>query len=340
MIMIVLVSTALAFIITVATVPILIRGFKRVGIVGIDVNKREKSRVPYLGGLSIIFGFSVAILLVSGIGENFNFNLDQSIAFMIVSVPIISGFIGIIDDFKSIPRIVKAVIMMIPAIPLIILHSGVPVIFLPFQVTIDLTNVSWLYWFVLVPIGITGASNAIGMTDGYNGLATGEVIIASFFLLVISYIMNANEIAILIFGALIGSSIAFFIFNKYPSKIFLGDTGSLTLGALIAIGAIIGNIEFYGVICIVPTFYELGATVYYKFKGIERREACINPVILDDGRLKPPEGAERYTLVYYILSKKSMEEKKLVYMVLVLYAICGLVALGLRGRHRISVPSS
>lgn len=331
MIMIVLVSIALAFIITVATVPILIRGFRRAGIVGIDVNKREKPKIPYLGGLSIIFGFSVAILLMSGIGENFNFNfnLDPSVAFMIVSVPIISGFIGIIDDFKSIPRMVKAVVMIIPAVPVIILHSGLPVIFLPFQMTIDLTNVSWLYWFVLVPIGITGASNAIGMTDIHNGLATGEVIIASFFLLIISYIMSANEIAILIFGALIGSSIAFFIFNKYPSKIFLGDTGSLTLGALIALGAIIGSIEFYGVICIVPTFYELGATVYYRFKGIERREACINPVILDDGRLKPPEGAERYTLFYYLLSKKSMKEKKLVYTVLVLYVICGMIALGL-----------
>jgi UDP-N-acetylglucosamine--dolichyl-phosphate N-acetylglucosaminephosphotransferase len=329
MIMIVLVSFALAFIITFATIPILIRQFRRAEIVGIDVNKREKPKIPFLGGLSIIFGFSVAILLMSGIGENFNFNLDPSVAFMIIGVPIISGFIGITDDLIRIPRMVKAVVMLIPAVPLIILHSGVPVISLPFQMTVDLTNISWLYWFVLVPIGITGASNAIGMTDIHNGLATGETVIASFFLIVIAYIMNANEIAILIFGVLIGSSIAFFVFNKYPSKIFLGDTGSLTLGALIAMGAIIGSIEFYGLVCILPTFYELGATVYYKFKGIERRDACINPVILDDGRLKPPEGAERYTLFYYILSKKSMEEKKLVYTVLLLYAICGMIALGL-----------
>lgn len=328
--MTVLASIIAAFVITFATVPILIRGLRSAGIVGIDVNKREKPRIPYLGGLSIIFGFSITILLVSSeLGANFNFDLDLTVAFVIISVSIISGFIGITDDLISIPRAVKAVVMIIPSVPLIISHLGDPVLSLPFQMAIDLTNISWMYWFVLVPIGITGASNAIGMTDIHNGLATGEAIIASFFLLIISHIMNANEIAILIFGVLLGSSLAFFIFNKYPSKIFLGDTGSLTLGTLIAMGAIMGRIEFYGAICILPTFYELGATVYYKFKGIERREACINPVILDDGRLKPPEGAERYTLFYYILSKKSMEEKKLVYTVLVLYAMCGVLALGL-----------
>jgi UDP-N-acetylglucosamine--dolichyl-phosphate N-acetylglucosaminephosphotransferase len=329
MITAVLVFIILSFVITFATTPVFINKLRKANFVETDVNKREKPKIPFLGGLTIIFGFSITVLLVSGMSGYFNLNLDPSVVVLIISIPIMSGFIGLTDDLILIPRIVKAMVMMFPAIPLIILHLGVPEILLPFKVTLDLTNLSWLYWFFLVPLGITGAANAIGFTDGYNGLATGETLLASFYLLLISFVVNANEIAILIFGALIGSCTAFLIFNKYPSRIFLGDTGSLTLGALIGMGVIIGNIEFFGVICILPTFYELSATLYYKIKGIERRGASINPVILEDGRLRPPEGSEWFTLPYLLLSKKPMHEKKLVGVLLSLYAISGVFALGL-----------
>jgi UDP-N-acetylglucosamine--dolichyl-phosphate N-acetylglucosaminephosphotransferase len=325
----ILVYITLSFILTFASIPVLINKLRKANIVETDVNKREKPKIPFLGGLTIIFGFSITVFLVSGMSGYLNLNLDPSVAFLIISVPILSGFIGLTDDLILIPRTIKAMVMMIPAVPLIILHLGVPEILLPFEVTLDLTNLSGLYWFVLVPLGITGAANAIGFTDGYNGLAAGETLLASFYLLIISFVVSANEIAILIFGALIGSCTAFLIFNKYPSRIFLGDTGSLTLGALIGMGVIVGGIEFYGVVCILPTFYELGATSYYKFKGIERRHICINPVILEDGILKPPEGSERFTLPYLLLSKKPLHEKKLVGVLLSLYAICGALALGL-----------
>ncbi len=101
------------------------------------------------------------------------------------------------------------------------------------------------------------------------------------------------------------------------------------MGATIAAGCIVGNIEFYGVLCILPAFYELVATVYYHFKKEERRDACMNPVITLDRKLEPPAGAEKYTLAFLLLSKKPMREAKLVSVMLFLYVLCGILAFGL-----------
>ncbi len=92
-----------------------------------------------------------------------------------------------------------------------------------------------------------------------------------------------------------------------------------------------GHIEFYALIAISPAFYEAIATIYFGlFKRVsDRREACHNPIINDDGTLSPPKGAERYTLAYYILSKKPMREGRLVAVILALYAVSCAIAIAL-----------
>ncbi|NYZ77916.1 hypothetical protein H0N96_00760, partial [Candidatus Micrarchaeota archaeon] len=77
----------------------------------------------------------------------------------------------------------------------------------------------------------------------------------------------------------------------------------------------------------IPAFYELAATIYYAFKRVWRRPACHNPVILKDGRLKPPKGAEHYTLFYYLLSKKPIREAGLVKTVYAIYLLFAAIAL-------------
>jgi UDP-N-acetylglucosamine--dolichyl-phosphate N-acetylglucosaminephosphotransferase len=239
----------------------------------------------------------------------------------------IAGLIGAIDDIVGISRRKKLMYTIFACIPLIVCRAGSPEIVTPFY-TFDLSSVYWLYLFVLIPIGITGAANALNMSAGYNGLESGAVVIISFFLLLVSLI-TGNEVAALIFSCLLGTAIVLYLFNKYPAKIFVGDLGTLGMGATIAAGCIIGNIEFYGFICVVPAFYELFATIYYSIKKVERRDACMNPVILSDGRLKPPKGAGKYTLAYSLLSKVPMREDKLVNKILILYATCGMLVLGL-----------
>src|SRR5437867_1372180 len=195
---------------------------------------------------------------------------------------------------------------------------------------INLTQTPLIYWFILVPIGVTGVANAMNMSAGYNGLESGQIAIVSGSLFIISSIRGTQE-SMLIFAALTGASVGLFWFNRFPPRVFIGDIGTLGLGAAIAAGAIIGGLEVYGLIAILPAFYEAVATVYFGYvrKNGDRREACHNPRIGPDGALSPPKGAERYTLAYRLLAKTPMKEARLVTVLLTLYAVAGLAAIAL-----------
>ena len=98
-----------------------------------------------------------------------------------------------------------------------------------------------------------------------------------------------------------------------------------------AAGVILAHIEFYGLVAIAPAFYELFAALYYGVSGRNpaRKKACQNPIILPDGSLCPPPGAEHYTLAYFLLSKRLAKEPRLVGRILALYLAAGLVAVAL-----------
>ncbi len=107
---------------------------------------------------------------------------------------------------------------------------------------------------------------------------------------------------------------------------FIEDIGTLSIGTLICVGVIVGNIEFYGVIAILPAFFKLFSTSYHNWKGVDRRSACRQPILLGDGRLKTPDGAKWFTLPYFILSRNPMNENELVNRMLIIYSLCGVLA--------------
>jgi UDP-N-acetylglucosamine--dolichyl-phosphate N-acetylglucosaminephosphotransferase len=134
-----------------------------------------------------------------------------------------------------------------------------------------------------------------------------------------------------VFGALFGCALGLYYFNRYPARIFVGDIGTLGLGAALAAGVILAHIEVYGFIAIAPAFFECVATGYYGVlrKNRDRKAACQHPVIQQDGSLRPHEVAERYTLAFWILSKKPMSERALVRAILGIYALAGILAIAL-----------
>ena len=107
------------------------------------------------------------------------------------------------------------------------------------------------------------------MSAGYNGLESGHTALISLTLLIISLLSDTGISFSIIFAGLFGSIYSIYLFNKYPSKIFVGDVGTLSFGAVIATACVMSNLAIYGVICIIPAFYELYATLKYKIKGIK-----------------------------------------------------------------------
>ena len=319
-------SGILAFSITFVTTPKLIEKMQIKNMTGRDVNKRDGRRVAEMGGIAAIMGFAVALTVVIGI-EKLIATVQADIVLGILGVLFITAFIGLIDDISVLSQRMKVVLVAFAALPLVIVHIGSHRVLFPFD--FGYTFPYHFYWIVVVPFAITGAANALNMSAGYNGLETGQVAIISAFLLIISIIKGANISTLLVFSGLLGASAALYYYNRFPAKTFVGDVGTLSMGAVIGAGVVIGNIQFYGVILILPAFFELASTIYHDMKHVDRKTACRHPVLLDDGRLRPPEGAKWYTLPYFILSRRPLTEKELVNRMLMLYFICGVVAVGL-----------
>lgn len=327
----VFVALGLAFVLVLVLTPSIIRKMRAGGMVGKDVNKASKAEVAELGGIAALFAFSVSLSFVVGLQKLLG-NVAEPPFLAAISVFFMAAMIGLIDDISNMRQRLKVIVLAFAALPLMLVHLGPEVIDLPFGWTLSFTGSMYLlYWIILVPIAVTGLANAVNMSAGYNGLESGQVAIVAGSLLLIGFLRDVPSHALLILATLVGCASGLFYFNRYPAKVFIGDVGTMGLGAAIAAAVVLGHLEFYGIVAIIPVFYEGAATVYYGLQGKNgtRRTACHNPVLLPDGRLRPSTGAERYTLANLILSKRPMGERNLVRVLLSLYALCGGAAIAL-----------
>lgn len=319
---------ALSFAITFFLTPVYIESALKKKIVGRDVNKGGKPLVAEMGGLALFAGMlssiSFGILVITFSDKNFE--LMTLLVASLAAIAIIA-LIGVFDDLFRISWRTKFLLPVVTSFPLVAVKAGETVMNLP---VIGNVNFGLFYNFVLVPLGVTGAANALNMSAGYNGVEAGIGAIISGTLLAIAVASGATSAAIVL-AACLGACLAFLKFNWFPARLFPGDVGTLVVGAAIASAVIVGNLEKFGVILFLPAFYELGATLYYGFKGVDRRSACNNPVISKDGRLAPPKGAEKYTLFYFLLSKKPLSEENLVKTVLAIYIVFAGIALASYG---------
>ncbi len=313
-----------AFLVTLFLTRVFIKSALRKGITACDSNKKNKQVVANMGGFALLAGITAAVSL--GIAYLSLVTLETGLfTLLLASLASITlvALIGVYDDlFKISPRL-KIVLPVFAAVPLIAVTAGETSMVLPFFGAI---NFGLAYIIILIPLGITGAANAVNMSAGYNGLEAGIGAVASAFLLTIALLANAIGAAILL-AALFGACLAFLNYNWFPARVFPADIGTYTIGTTLAVAAILGNMESFAVICLLPAFYEFAATLYYSWRKVERRSACHNPRIASDGKLSPRANSENYTLFHRILSLHPMRESRLVLTVLSLYAICGCLAL-------------
>lgn len=235
-------------------------------IVGIDINKEHKYEVAEMGGIAIVLGLIMGMMVIVG---SFTFNfLAIKINFVLAALLsiLILSIIGIIDDLLDVPQVVKAFLPLVAGIPLIALKAteSTKMIF-PFLGEIDF---GIFYLVVLIPVGISVAANLTNMLAGFNGLEAGMGIVALIGGIIISYEVKSFE-ALSLYTVTLGALISFFLFNKYPAKVFPGDVGTLTIGAVIAVGSIIGNFESYAALLLLPHVVDFFIKAANKFPSKE-----------------------------------------------------------------------
>ncbi|PIN98595.1 MAG: hypothetical protein COT90_03560 [Candidatus Diapherotrites archaeon CG10_big_fil_rev_8_21_14_0_10_31_34] len=305
---IILVFTA-SFGVTFVVTPFIIKRMQLRGITGKDMNKSNSPQIAEMGGIGIIFGFSLGIIIsifISTYLKLIEINLTIFLA-MFMTVLLI-GFIGLVDDLigwrKGIRQWQHALFPIFAALPLMAISVGDTSMSIPFIAIVEL---GIFYSLIIVPLGITGASNAFNMLAGMNGLEAGLGALIISTLLYFSFISGNVEVIFFLI-AMLGAILAFLKFNWFPAKIFPGDSLTLMLGATVATSVIVGGIEKIGVMLMTLFFVELVFKAKHNFQS-----HCFG-IPQKDGTLKPrPEGG---SLTQWIMKKGSFTEKQVTGIIL------------------------
>lgn len=313
--MILLATIFISFFCTFLILPFWIRKAKQIGLVWKDMNKpKHPKNVAGSGGIIVILGFLLGVLFYVAI-KTFYFKSMEGLVEMLallVSMLLVAG-VGLIDDLfgwqKGGLSIKSRLIMLLfAAVPLMVINAG--------ESTMMGVNFGLLYPLVLIPLGIIGAATTFNFLAGYNGLEAGQGIIILSALAVVTFITGSAWLSIVAL-CMVASLIGFYIFNKYPAKVFPGDVITYSIGAMIAIIAILGNIEKIAIIFFIPYILETGL----KLRGSLKKESFAR--VNGDKSLELPYkkiyGLEH--LAIYLL-KKIKKDKK-VYEIDVVWLIHG-----------------
>jgi UDP-N-acetylglucosamine--dolichyl-phosphate N-acetylglucosaminephosphotransferase len=258
-------SLLVSFLATMTIVKKWIRRASEIGLVGLDMNKSGKPRIPEMGGICAVFGFVLGVLVYLGI-MTFYFGSSEFVSILAVLCTVLmTSIIGIIDDISGwkigLAQWHKFVLTFFAALPLMVINAGNSIMSLPFAGTID-----WgiIYPLLIVPLGIMGASNSFNMVAGYNGLEAGMGVIILSTLSHVAFIGGAEDAMILALCMDV-ALLAFLYFNWYPAKVFPGDTMTYSVGALVACVAILGDMEKIAVILFVPYAVDFFLQLRCKF---------------------------------------------------------------------------
>ncbi|NIQ38586.1 MAG: phospho-N-acetylmuramoyl-pentapeptide-transferase [Proteobacteria bacterium] len=223
-----------------------------------------KEGTPTLGGILILFALLIPTLLWA--------DLTNPFVWLVLGATLLFGLIGLTDDILKLRRgsgkglkardkiILQSLVALAVGVILVGYLEFDTRIFFPFfkRFTPDL---GWFYIPFIVLV-VLGTSNSVNLTDGLDGLAIGPALVSGgTFMLIcylaghskfaeylqIAYVKGSGELTVFC-GALVGAGLGFLWFNTYPAQVFMGDIGSLALGAALAIVAVIAKQEFLLVI--------------------------------------------------------------------------------------------
>lgn len=232
-----------------------------------------KQGTPTMGGIMFIAGIFIAIL-VTGWKD---FAQGRFGALFVFLFALVFGVIGFLDDFmkvkyhknEGLTASQKFLLQLAAAIVFTVLlrYTGylTPDLYIPFfNVSFQLP---WAVYMVFAAFVIVATVNAVNLTDGVDGLATGVTLPVALFFLAVSLMWKITDLSIFA-AALVGGLCAFLIYNFHPAKVFMGDTGSLFLGGTVCGLAFALDIPLIivlvGIIYLLETLSDIIQVTYFK----------------------------------------------------------------------------
>lgn len=264
-----------------------------------DARKVHTRPIPRMGGLAIYAGFILAVLA--------SMHVSREIMGLLVGGTVIL-IVGIIDDLKPLPARVKLLGQIVAAAVLVMFDIRIDWLTNPFG---DMIYVDYLA-VPLTIIWVVSLTNTVNLIDGLDGLAAGVSTIAAVTILLVALQQNFITVAILT-AALAGSAFGFLQHNFNPAKIFMGDTGSMFLGYMLAAISILGAVKSAATIALIVPIVALGLPILDTAFAIIRRYMSGRPIF------KPDKGHLHHRLLEMGLTQKQA--------VLLMYVISGCLGL-------------
>lgn len=233
----------------------------------------KKQGTPSMGGIFMIGAFAIATLF---------FVKDNPDAIVVLLITVGYGLVGFIDDYIKVVKkrslglrawqkvVFQLIVTILFAIYLLKMNDFGTEIYVPFTKGFYI-DLGWLYvpflFFVMV-----GTVNSVNLTDGLDGLASGVTVLVATYFVFIAYAVNKGLIPVC--GAAIGALLGFLVFNSYPAKVFMGDTGSLALGGFVASVAILTKMPIMlvivGFVYVCESLSVMIQVGYFKLTGGKR----------------------------------------------------------------------
>ena len=268
---------AVALVVALVVTPLVILLANKTGAMDApDARKVHKKPIPRIGGLAIYAGFMAAIIFVA---DRFGFDAEsikETVGLTLSGSLIVA--VGLIDDYKNLPAKVKLLGQIIAAAVLVLI----------FDVRIDFVtdpfgDYIYLEWFALpaTMFWLVGLTNTVNLIDGLDGLAAGVAAIASFTILLIALEQNFILVAVMT-AALAGAAVGFLKYNFHPAQIFMGDTGSMFLGFMLAGISVTGAVKSVATIALIVPIFALGLPILDTTFAIVRRVRGGVPIFKPD----------------------------------------------------------
>ena len=304
---------AVACVVSLLVTPAVILLAKRTGAMDKpDARKVHKKPIPRIGGLAIYAGFMAAVIFVA-----IKFGLDAEMVRETVGLVLSGSLIvalGLIDDYKNLPAKIK-LLGQIGAAAVLVAAFDVRIDF----VTDPFGDYIYLEWFAVpaTMFWLVGLTNTVNLIDGLDGLAAGVSAIASFTIMLIALEQNFILVAVLT-AALAGAAVGFLKYNFNPAQIFMGDTGSMFLGFMLAGISVTGAVKSVATIALVVPVFALGLPILDTTFAIVRRLRGGVPIF------KPDKGH-----LHHRLLSVGFTQRQAVLLMYVISALFGLSAIAL-----------
>lgn len=307
-----LVSFFVCFIVT----RFLIKKFKKKGAKPYmvpDMYKKGKPKVPNLGGLGILFGI-IGGLIVSQL-----LLPDVKNLLVFYFVVIVYAIFTLTDDLINVGRKPKIFIPFFLALPIALLNIDTTFSFFFFEI-----NMGLFFSYVIAPVYLMVVANLINMHSGFNGLQTGlsGILLVTIALKVLmKYGWSVAHFVMPVLAAVL----AFWYFDRYPSRIFLGNVGSYTIGPAIGGLLILNNMEFFGMVILFPHIINFLMSVYAElFRGY-KKERNIFGKLRKDGTIEPPDYPTFKWMPARYIKLNERQLTYIMYAITVVFCLIGLI---------------